>query len=77
MIRRYGQTREFVQAEFVDPTHGGWYPRARSVCARSGCPDEQPDPYHMTAMHREALDLEAKKTGRRWGAPKATEEKLR
>ena len=60
MRRRYEQTLGFVRDEFIDATNGGWYPRMKSQCARSPCPDEQPDAYHMTAMHREALDLDAK-----------------
>lgn len=60
MKRRYEQTLAFVREEFVDAGNGGWYLRMKSQCARSPCPDEQPDAYHMTALHREALDLEAK-----------------
>jgi mannose-6-phosphate isomerase len=69
--RRARQTLEFVRAEFVDPVNGGWYPAAKSVCATSGCEDEQPDPYHMTAMHRAALVLAAKKNGAPMGRPES------
>ena len=40
--------------------NGGWFITTKSACARQSCPDEQPDAYHMTAMHREALDLAAR-----------------
>jgi mannose/cellobiose epimerase-like protein (N-acyl-D-glucosamine 2-epimerase family) len=60
MARRYEQTLAFVRNEFIDTGNGGWYLRMKSQCARSPCPDEQPDAYHMTALHREALDLAAK-----------------
>ena len=59
MKRRYEQTLAFVQSAFVDTANGGWYPRMKSQYARSPCPDEQPDAYHTTAMHREAMDLAA------------------
>ena len=60
MRRRYEQTLAFVRSEFIDAENGGWYPRMKSQCARSPCPDEQPDAYHMAGLHREALDIEAK-----------------
>jgi mannose/cellobiose epimerase-like protein (N-acyl-D-glucosamine 2-epimerase family) len=60
MKRRYEQTLAFVQDEFIDAKNGGWYPQARSVCARQSCADEQLEPYHMTGMHREALELAAR-----------------
>jgi mannose/cellobiose epimerase-like protein (N-acyl-D-glucosamine 2-epimerase family) len=59
MKRRYEQTLAFVREEFIDTANGGWYPRMKSQCARSPCPDEQPDAYHMVGLHREALDLAA------------------
>jgi hypothetical protein len=60
MKRRYEQTLAFVQDEFIDAKNGGWYPQPRSVCARQSCADEQLEPYHMTGMHREALELAAR-----------------
>ena len=57
MWRRYEQTLELVKDEFIDTANGGWRPLAKSACERSACADEQPDAYHMTAMHREALAL--------------------
>ena len=60
MQRRYEQTLAFLRNEFIDTENGGWYLRMKSQCARSPCPDEHPDAYHMTAMHREALDLAAR-----------------
>jgi len=57
MKRRYEQTLEFVQDELIDTKNGGWFMMTKSACARQACPDEQPDAYHMTGMHREALAL--------------------
>lgn len=58
MWRRYEQTIDLVRAQFIDPINGGWYPRSRKQCG--GCPDDQPDPYHMTGMHYAALALVTK-----------------
>lgn len=55
------QLTEFVRQEFVDGEYGGWSSVAWSECRRRNCPDRQPDPYHMVAMHREALRLAALK----------------
>jgi mannobiose 2-epimerase len=60
MKRRYEQTLTLVQNEFIDTRNGGWSPMAKSACARQSCADEQPDAYHMTSMHREALELAAR-----------------
>ena len=57
MKRRYEQTLKFVQDELIDAKNGGWFISTKSACARRSCPDEQPDAYHMTGMHREALAL--------------------
>jgi mannobiose 2-epimerase len=57
MVRRYEQTLALVQSQFIDADNGGWYAMAKSACARQTCADEQPDAYHMTGMHREALRL--------------------
>jgi mannose/cellobiose epimerase-like protein (N-acyl-D-glucosamine 2-epimerase family) len=55
MWRRYEQTVDLVRAQFIDPVNGGWFSRSRKQCG--GCPDDQPDPYHMTGMHHAALAL--------------------
>lgn len=55
--RRYEQTLELVKDEFIDTANGGWRLSAKSACERSACADVQPDAYHMTAMHQEALAL--------------------
>ena len=55
MWRRYEQTIELIRDQFVDPINGGWYSRSRKQCG--GCPDDQPDPYHMISMHRAALSF--------------------
>jgi len=50
--RRMDQTLAFVQDQFIDKKHGGWHPRA---CPRGGCVEDQPEPYHMAALHLAAL----------------------
>ena len=60
MKRRYEQTLALVQDEFIDAKNGGWFVMSPNACAHQTCPDEQPDAYHMTAMHREALALAAR-----------------
>jgi mannose-6-phosphate isomerase len=60
MKRRYEQTLTLVKDEFIDAKNGGWYPMTKSACLHQSCADEQPEPYHMTAMHREALELAAR-----------------
>lgn len=55
MWRRYEQTIALIRDQFVDPINGGWYSRSRKQCG--GCPDDQPDPYHMISMHRAALSF--------------------
>lgn len=53
--RRAEQTTTFIRTRLVDTRFGGWQPGAD--CAAGGCPDRQPDPYHMAQMHRAALRL--------------------
>ena len=60
MTRRYEQTLALVQDELIDPVNGGWFIMTKRSCVHLTCPDEQPDAYHMTAMHREALALAAR-----------------
>jgi len=60
MKRRYEQTLALVRDELIDTENGGWFLMTKSACARQSCPDEQPDAYHMTTMHREALALAAR-----------------
>jgi len=60
MKRRYEQTLTLIRDEFIDAKNGGWFVMTKSACARQSCPDEQPDAYHMTTMHREALALAAR-----------------
>ncbi|MFM8333841.1 MAG: AGE family epimerase/isomerase [Candidatus Methylumidiphilus sp.] len=54
---RYEQTLQYVTDEWIDDVNGGWLGQPKSVCATAGCAGDQPDPYHMTAMHMEALEL--------------------
>jgi cellobiose epimerase len=53
--RRYEQTLALVREQFMDAERGGWTLAPRKQCQQGGCPDEQPDPYHMTAMHMAAI----------------------
>jgi mannose-6-phosphate isomerase len=54
------QLTDYIRSEFLDPKHGGWYSAPRSSCEKTGCTDRQPDGYHMTAMHLEAIRLTGK-----------------
>ncbi|MFZ4704103.1 MAG: AGE family epimerase/isomerase, partial [Candidatus Methylumidiphilus sp.] len=54
---RYEQTLAYVQNEWIDNVNGGWFMKPKSICTESGCPDEQPDGYHMTSMHSEGIEL--------------------
>ena len=57
---RFRQTLGFVRSEFVDEANGGWYGAPRAECVKSKCGDRQAGVgYHVTAMHREAIDLAA------------------
>ena len=54
------QTLEIVRSEFLDEENGGWYAVPRDECRKSAeCLDTQPDGYHMTGMHLEALRISA------------------
>ena len=55
--RRYEQTLALVRDQFIDKQNGGWYVKSHAQCQRSSCPDEQPEPYHMTGMHQAALRM--------------------
>lgn len=54
------QLTEFIRSEFVDEANGGWMLAAKRECAKTACPDIQPDAYHMTALHMEAIRLAEK-----------------
>jgi len=53
--RRYGQTLDFIQEEFIDKANGGWHTGPARECKKGACADEQPDPYHMVGMHMSAI----------------------
>ncbi len=54
----YEQTLAFVQAEFVDPVHGGWHARPRAICRQRGCPAQHGEAeYHVVTMYLDALQL--------------------
>ena len=55
--RRYEQTLVLVRDQFIDKQNGGWYVKSHAQCRKSSCPDEQPEPYHMTGMHQAALRI--------------------
>lgn len=55
---RITQLTEYIQNEFVDVEQGGWYAHPASACKKTpACLEAQPDGYHMTALHSEALRL--------------------
>lgn len=54
---RVTQLTDYIRSEFLDEKNGGWTPAPRNSCEKSGCPDRQPDGYHMTTMHLEAIRL--------------------
>lgn len=53
--RRYEQTLDLVRKDFVDPENGGWRFAEKRICEHGGCPDSQPDPYHMAGLHLAAI----------------------
>ncbi|UCV05037.1 AGE family epimerase/isomerase [Dechloromonas denitrificans] len=55
--RRYEQTLELVKEQFIDEMNGGWKLAAKRTCESGRCGAEQPEPYHMVAMHSAALEL--------------------
>ncbi|MDN3919100.1 AGE family epimerase/isomerase [Roseateles violae] len=55
LLRRYEQTLALIRNELIDP-RGGWKGGALQTCQRISCGDEQLDPYHMTSMHRAAIE---------------------
>jgi cellobiose epimerase len=55
MARRYGETQELVDKEFLDRENGGWLPVPRKSCQYSNCGKLQPDPYHLVGLHWTAL----------------------
>lgn len=54
---RVTQMTEFIQTELLDQENGGWFSAATAECHRGLCADLQPDGYHMTALHYEAIRL--------------------
>lgn len=55
MARRYQETLELVDKEFLDRANGGWQFGTRETCARNGCTTIQPDPYHLVSLDAAAL----------------------
>ncbi|WP_342117942.1 AGE family epimerase/isomerase [Pseudoduganella sp. OTU4001] len=51
MVRRYQETQELVDKEFLDHEHGGWLIGARKNCSTADCSKLQPDPYHLVGLH--------------------------
>lgn len=58
--RRYDQTRELIDKEFVDPQNGGWRLGDRKTCILRNCSTDQVEPYHMVGMHVTAINLAKK-----------------
>lgn len=54
---RVTQLTEYIRSDFLDPENGGWRERRASDCLKDRCQDQQPDGYHMVAMHAEALRI--------------------
>lgn len=52
---RYQQILDYIDGQWIDRQNGGWRMRALNRCLKQDCPNEQPDPYHMTAMHAEGF----------------------
>lgn len=55
MVRRYHETQEFVDQQFLDREHGGWLLGPKKACASGNCSKLQPDPYHLVGLHWSAL----------------------
>lgn len=51
------QLTEYIRTEFLDGSNGGWLDASASECRKGRCQDRQPDGYHMTAMHQEAIRI--------------------
>lgn len=51
MVRRYRETQELVDKEFLDQENGGWLLGPRKACPHGGCSKRQPDPYHLVGLH--------------------------
>ena len=54
---RVTQMTELIHTEFLDQENGGWFDATKSECRKGHCSDRQPDGYHMTALHYEAIRL--------------------
>ncbi len=50
MARRYRDTLELVDKEFIDRENGGWRFGAKETCAHGHCPEQRPDPYHLVGL---------------------------
>lgn len=57
---RVTQMTEYIRSEFLDEKHGGWYIGGVTECRKNRCSDRQPDGYHMTALHQEAIRIAAR-----------------
>lgn len=51
MVRRYQETQELVEQEFLDRENGGWLLGPRKACANGNCGKLQADPYHLVGLH--------------------------
>jgi len=50
MARRYRETLELVDKEFIDRENGGWLFGTRETCSHGLCSPRQPDPYHLVSL---------------------------
>lgn len=51
MVRRYLETQEFVDQQFLDRENGGWHLAPKKSCGGVACGKLQPDPYHLVGLH--------------------------
>jgi cellobiose epimerase len=57
---RITELTELIHTERLDKQNGGWYNLTLSECRQQqSCRDQQPDGYHMTALHQEAIRIAA------------------
>jgi mannobiose 2-epimerase len=50
MARRYRDTLDLVDKEFLDRENGGWLFGSKDTCAHGNCSAQQPDPYHLVSL---------------------------
>lgn len=61
---RITELTELIRTDFLDKQNGGWYHLTLSKCRKGNCYDLQPDGYHMTTLHHEAIRFQRKLANR-------------